>query len=337
MNADNVKIIHGINDGVFDVAGATVFNVRLSLKDAFNIPAEALPFVDGEQVDGNYRLQGNETLEFCKQYGEKGGRYPGGKSKLANRIIPRLELNLNRRRQYREPFFGWGAIGLRLLKSDQLSSMWINDKHPGVAAYWTSVIRYPDHLKRLVRNFTPTRQAFFKFKNEMLFRVAQPVPTIPNQLVHFGFQKLALHRISYSGLGEMAGGPSSEIASRWNPDRICEKISDDHAALSKVAIHHDCCTCLDFEQMICCDDSLIYLDPPYYEQGSKCYPVSFSQNDHIRLAELLHNCSSPWLLSYDDCPQVRSLYDWALMENLSVKYSIGGATTKSKLMICPRR
>ncbi len=85
-----VKIIHGPSDGVFDVAGATVSGVRLSLKDAFNISGEAWPFVNGEQVDGNYRLQGNETLEFCKQCGEKSILDPAEKAQL-----DRIESMLN--------------------------------------------------------------------------------------------------------------------------------------------------------------------------------------------------------------------------------------------------
>ena len=33
-----VKVIHGANDGIFDVAGETVASVQASLADAFNIP-----------------------------------------------------------------------------------------------------------------------------------------------------------------------------------------------------------------------------------------------------------------------------------------------------------
>ena len=69
-----VKVIHGANDGVFDLAGARVASIQASLVDAFNIPNQALAFVNGEQVDGEYVLQSNDTLEFCKQTGDKGGR-----------------------------------------------------------------------------------------------------------------------------------------------------------------------------------------------------------------------------------------------------------------------
>lgn len=67
-----VKVIHCANDGTFNVAGSSVAIVRASLVDAFNIPNNALAFVNGEQVGGNFRLRVNDTLEFVKQDGRKG-------------------------------------------------------------------------------------------------------------------------------------------------------------------------------------------------------------------------------------------------------------------------
>lgn len=72
LDAAPVKVIHGANDGSFNLAGSKISAVRASLVDAFNIPGDALAFVDGEQVDANYVLQSNQTLEFVKQAGVKG-------------------------------------------------------------------------------------------------------------------------------------------------------------------------------------------------------------------------------------------------------------------------
>jgi hypothetical protein len=69
-----VKIIHGANDGLFNVGGASVASVRASLVDAFNIPDEAVSFANGDQVEGEFRLQMNSTLEFVMKWGRKGSR-----------------------------------------------------------------------------------------------------------------------------------------------------------------------------------------------------------------------------------------------------------------------
>ena len=69
--------------------------------------------------------------------------------------------------------------------------------------------------------------------------------------------------------------------------------------------------------------SLLYLDPPYFDKGNDLYQHGFERKDHERLAEALQNTNHTWVLSYDDCPEVRELYeDWASVEPLNVNYSI---------------
>ncbi len=82
----SIKIIHGPNDDFFDLPdGTTVHNVRRNLVDAFNIPAEAIAFVNGALVEPSYRLLPNDTLEFVKRRGEKSILDPDEKAQL-NRI-----------------------------------------------------------------------------------------------------------------------------------------------------------------------------------------------------------------------------------------------------------
>jgi DNA adenine methylase len=84
------------------------------------------------------------------------------------------------------------------------------------------------------------------------------------------------------------------------------------------------------------EKALLYLDPPYYTKGNDLYQCAFTLDDHIRLALALRDTKHKWLLSYDDCPEVRALYKWATIEPLSVKYSITTARTKSELLIYPK-
>lgn len=68
-----VKVLHGANDGFFNLAGASVACVRASLADAFNIHDEANAFVNGDDARSDYRLRANDFLEFIFQRGRKGG------------------------------------------------------------------------------------------------------------------------------------------------------------------------------------------------------------------------------------------------------------------------
>jgi hypothetical protein len=70
--AGNIKVIHGPNDDILDLTGASVGDVRASLVHAFNVPPDAVALVNGVRVPRHYRLKGNSILEFVVQRGRKG-------------------------------------------------------------------------------------------------------------------------------------------------------------------------------------------------------------------------------------------------------------------------
>lgn len=73
----------------------------------------------------------------------------------------------------------------------------------------------------------------------------------------------------------------------------------------------------DFERLIKTydrPDALLYLDPPYYD-AEKYYPDRFQPEDHMRLAETLKNIKGKFILSYNDCPEIRELYkEYVILE-----------------------
>ena len=183
------------------------------------------------------------------------------------------------------------------------------------------------------------------------------MPVEPARIVDLGFKKLAIHQISYSGLGTKSGGPLGgaeqksqyKIDCRWSPEYICKKVDKLHDLFAAIEVRGNCCTNLDFADVIedtdCC--SLLYLDPPYYVKGNDLYQHGFTVEDHERLANALRNTEHAWVLSYDDCREVRQLYKWANVEPLRVNYSITAmkdkdtgerlSRTKTELLICPNR
>lgn len=52
----------------------------------------------------------------------------------------------------------------------------------------------------------------------------------------------------------------------------------------------------------------IYCDPPYFS-SEYVYDCGFTWNDHLRLRNTLMSAKSKFLLSYNDCPEIRELYD----------------------------
>jgi DNA adenine methylase len=279
-------------------------------------------------------------------------RYPGGKSKLKDVIIPQLNLYANNDIEYREPFFGGGGIGLDFLNCHpKLHNIWINDKDTGIACLWTSVIQFPEYLKQKVKNFIPSISQFDEFKKELTQNSLFPMQQ--NEIVEHGFKKLAIHQMSYSGLGTKSGGPLGgrrgliqsvkyPINCRWSPTYICKKIDKIHTQLSRHTIKNQSCTCLDFENIISDNtNALIYLDPPYYIKGNSLYQCGLTVEDHQRLARLLKQSRHLWVLSYDDCEEIKKLYDWAHIQpinnvNYTITKSRQSPKIKSELLIYPR-
>lgn len=88
--------------------------------------------------------------------------------------------------------------------------------------------------------------------------------------------------------------------------KTVEYLKDVSKRLNKVVIENH-----DFERLIKTYDrsgALFYLDPPYYE-AEKYYPDRFNLEDHDRLRKCLGNIKGKFVLSYNDCQQIRKLYE----------------------------
>jgi DNA adenine methylase len=249
-------------------------------------------------------------------------RYPGGKRKLVRQILSRLRTRFRDKQQaeYCEPFCGGASIAIAFARKSGSMKLILNDSDPGIASLWLAVSYEPEALKKMVLKYNPSPDDFYKFQKKLM------KARFDEHFVATGFMKLVIHQISYSGLGVRAAGPIGgkdqtdaeyKVGCRWNADRLCLQIDRLNAALSYAEIH-----CGDFEPFLI-PNRLLYLDPPYYRKGNDLYRDKFSEADHARLADALKALDSQtWILSYDECPEVRALYAWANIEKVTIKYSI---------------
>ena len=267
-------------------------------------------------------------------------RYPGGKTKIYN-IIEKELSKYDIPETYAEPFFGGGSVGLKLLFSNSnIKSIYINDKNSALECLWTSVIKYPKELKKMILSYVPSVESFFKIKQQLLNYTKQQNEN-SDTVIKYGFMQLAIHQISYSGLGVKSGGPLGgkkqqskyKIDCRWSPQYMCNKIDKVHNLFKQrqVEMHNDDFDC--FIKKVDGIKALIYLDPPYYIKGNELYQYGFSTEDHIRLSNCLKNIKSRWVLSYDNCPEIHDLYSWAKITDINVKYTINTSRKKSELLI----
>lgn len=82
-------------------------------------------------------------------------------------------------------------------------------------------------------------------------------------------------------------------------------------------------------------DALFYCDPPYIGTESY-YRAPFTTDDHVRLANVLHNIKGRFLLSYNDCPLVHDLYGDCQIEPLTRLNQLpaAGPTEYKELLVC---
>ncbi len=67
------RVVHGANEGEYQLGGYSVGQVARSLREVFNIPADAIATVNGRQVPTSHLLTDDDFLEFVKVTGCKGG------------------------------------------------------------------------------------------------------------------------------------------------------------------------------------------------------------------------------------------------------------------------
>ena len=275
-------------------------------------------------------------------------RYPGGKGKIKNiiseKIVDFYASSENEYTEFREPFFGAGAISFDVLKKCKLDCIWINDKDPAIAAIWSSVINSPDELKFLIRQYQPKLEDFYSFKEKLL-----DTHYLNNtDELTLAFQKIAIHQMSYSGLGTRAGSAIGgknqfeengtpkkyQIDCRWSVNKLVKDINILNKLFSNSHIKYGECTRYNYEVLIKeSGNSFIYLDPPYYKAGQDLYQFNFDDTQHKTLSSMLKECSQNWILSYDNHERIRKLYDWAIIEEIPIKYSINGSVETSELLI----
>lgn len=111
---------------------------------------------------------------------------------------------------------------------------------------------------------------------------------------------LKLLRYSYSSSGKSFASQPFDIR------KLFDLIRELQNRMANVVIENQ-----DFEALIKHydrPDSFFYLDPPYFSTEDM-YSVGFGWDDHVRLRDTLKDIKGKFLLSYNDCPEIRGLYD----------------------------
>lgn len=252
-------------------------------------------------------------------------RFPGGKSRnpinsiIVNQIINRFESEVFDG-VFGELFFGGGGITISLLKRGALTRLVICEKDAGLFKLWKAVIRRPGSLLRQIAKFRPSVRAFFNAKSLLLAGAGS------------GFDALVANRLSHCGRGVMAGPQGGnnqtgqhKIGCRWRAGQLDETVRSLHTLFKTVEVE-----ILNDSYLNCPPCDFLYMDPPYWEIGTELYQHSFGQLDHALLHTYLEH-QPRWVLSYNNCAEIRKLYRGFRM--MTAKTSGNGGLKDNELLI----
>lgn len=247
----------------------------------------------------------------------------GGKRNLAKLICQRIEAIPHV--TYAEPFVGMGGIFLR--RAARPRAEVINDRGRDVANLFRILQRhYPQFLDTL--RFQLTTRAEFE-------RLVATDPDTLTDLERAG-RFLYLQRMAFGGkitgrnFGVTRGRPG-----RFNLSDLEPMLEELHARLAGVVV--ECLDWSDFLTRYDRADTLFYLDPPYWGSEGDYGKALFSRDQFTRMADQLAGLQGHWILSINDVPQIRELFAWAAIEEVTTTYTIAstGSTPRRELLITP--
>lgn len=241
-------------------------------------------------------------------------RYPGGKQKAIEQISKLFPASAI---EYREPLVGGGSVYLHARSIDFAQKYWINDKFEELVSFWQTV-QDPKLCAKLRKDLEALRSGFASAEEIKEYflkaREERPRSEYRKALLFFFF-----NRVTFSGTTRAGGFSSSASLRRFTASSI-ERLAPLPEALAGTQI-----TNLDFEEVIRKPGKgvFVFLDPPYYT-ATKLYGHGGSLHtfDHERLAKCLKKSPHRFLITYDDCEEIRDLYDWARVSSWSLQYGM---------------
>jgi DNA adenine methylase len=262
-------------------------------------------------------------------------RYPGGKAAMAGLLAETRRLNALGDLPLAEPFAGGAGASLSLLYREEVSEIYINDADAAMHDFWWTLCnRAGPFLERI----TTAKVNLKEWKRQKaIYRQEQPCSRLAR-----GFAAFYLNRCNRSGI-IMNGGPIGgihqtgtwKIDARFNKSELrsrCERVAE-----YRDRMHVSGLDGLEFIRRRKSQRTFYFIDPPYFEKGPTLYLNTLDHVYHKELGRELKTLSQPWILTYDDCPEIRHIYaGWAQVRPFALRYAASERRQGRELLIAPK-
>lgn len=258
-------------------------------------------------------------------------RYPGGKSSYAEMLSWIIKNNNLDGCYYAEPFAGGAGAAIKLLLSGKVKKIFLNDLDYTIYSFWYSILEHTEEFIQSINNVPVTIPEWKKQKQIYLDE--------NSNIFSLGFATFFLNRCNHSGilLANPVGGihqnAKHKINARFNKAVLVSKIREIAEHKKKIKLFN--LDALEFIEVLKKYKSkiLVYFDPPYFQKGELLYLNHYDFQDHRRLSKKIISCDMPWLLSYDDQPDIALLYKKINTYRKNLNYSISTPSVGHELII----
>jgi len=259
-------------------------------------------------------------------------RYPGGKSKLSNFMRLIFEENDLIGGHYTEPYAGGAGVAFHLLFTGYASHIHLNDLDKSIYCFWQAVLHDTDNVCRLIYDTPVDIDNWFRQKEVQAHPEQHPI-------LELGFSTFFLNRTNRSGIisGGVIGGKHQQgpwkLDARYNKTDLISRIEKVSRFSEYISVYN-----LDAAEFITGivptlpTQSIIYLDPPYYNKGRDLYENHYGFNDHLTVSKLVSDIRQKWIVSYDDVPEVRKMYQQYRNMPYKLSYSVAKRYKGSEIM-----
>lgn len=266
-------------------------------------------------------------------------RYPGGKARLAPFLKQLLTTNRLLDAEYVEPYAGGAGVALELLMGEYVSHVHINDLSKPVWAFWRSVLSYTNELCRLIRDTPRTVAAWDEQKRVLMHSTAHGT-------LELGFAMFYLNRTNRSGIlnGGVIGGRAQtgawKIDARYNATELTRRIEAIALRRRDISLtRKDALKFLKAGVATWPAKTLVYLDPPYYVKGQDLYPNFYKHDHHAEIARFVRKSirRQRWIVSYDNAPEIREMYEGERRAIYDIGYSARKASRGREVMFFSKK
>ncbi len=251
-------------------------------------------------------------------------RYPGGKSRIAAFVKQIIKDNNLLDGVYVEPYAGGAAVALSLLMDEYVSRIIINDKDRSIYAFWYSVLNETERLCQYIEE-TPVTMDTWRMQREI--QLAENKNTV--DLLSLGFSTFFMNRTNRSGIikAGVIGGfdqtGSYKIDARYKKEELIGRIRRISAYADRIELHNeDAVDLISRISKITPQNTIMYLDPPYYKKGRGLYMNYYNDSDHKTIRDVITNVNTiRWIVSYDNSTFIKSLYEDFRSQEFYLNYS----------------